>query len=278
MLNPLNSSWQASDMQLDGVRFLLIDGPNLIRRIHAAIPAEDNDKLIERTISSSLQSLSRALKQHTPTHALCAFECDGPTWRHASFPDYKKDRPPMPHELHEIFSRLKQEIQNNGVFTLSVAGMEADDIIASAAVKAAAAGAQVIILSTDTGQAQLLGPGIQQYNHFKQEPITEDSIQQRFSVTSGQLNDYLAMVGDKSHSLPGVPGIGAKTAARLLESYSGLEDILNAKEEIGGSIGKSLTEHRDSARLVKKLLALRTDISLGHPLRSFRYTNAEPAF
>ena len=265
-------------MQLSGIRFLLIDGPNLIRRIHAAIPAAGSEQIIEQTISSSLLSLSRALKQHTPTHALCAFECGGSTWRHEYFPDYKKDRPEMPQELHEIFSRLQQEIHDSGVFTLSVAGMEADDIIASAAVKAAAAGADVIILSTDSGQAQLLGPGIRQYNHFKQEPITEDSIQQRFSVTPRQLNDSLAMLGDKSHSLPGVPGVGAKTAASLLETYVSLEEILNAAEEIGGRIGNSLAEHRDSAMMVKKLLALRTDISLGHTLRSFRYRKDEPAF
>jgi 5'-3' exonuclease len=263
-------------MQLSGVRFLLIDGPNLIRRIHAAIPADSQSQIIEQTITSSLQSLSRALKQHTPTHTLCAFESDGPTWRHELFPDYKKDRPAMPGELIEIFSRLKQEIQQNGVFTLNIAGMEADDVIASAAVKAAAQGAEVTILSTDTGQAQLLRPGIRQYNHFKQEPITAETIQQRFSVKPTQLNDYLAMVGDKSHSLPGVPGIGAKTAARLLKTYSDLDEILTAENEIGGRAGESLSQNHDSARMVKKLLALRTDVSLGHSFRSFRYIVKHP--
>lgn len=263
-------------MRLSGVRFLLIDGPNLIRRIHAAIPADNQSQIIEQTTTSSHQSLSRALKQHTPTHALCAFECDGPTWRHELFPDYKKDRPAMPRELIEIFYRLKQEIQQNGVFTLSIAGMEADDVIASAAVKAAAQGAEVTILSTDTGQAQLLRPGIQQYNHFKQEPITAETIQKRFSVKTTQLNDYLAMVGDKSHSLPGVPGIGAKTAALLLDSYSNLEEIIAAADEIGGRTGKSLTEHRESARLTKNILALRIDIRLGHTFRSFRYIGQQP--
>lgn len=258
-------------MQLSGVRFLLIDGPNLIRRIHAAIPADNKTQIIEQTISSTHQSLARALKQHTPTHVLCAFECDGLTWRHEEFPDYKKDRPAMPEELNEIFSRLQQEIRDNGIFPIHITAMEADDVIASAAIKAAAQGADVTILSTDTGQAQLLRPGIRQYNHFKQEPITEEFIQQRFSVKTTQLNDYLAMVGDKSHSLPGVPGIGAKTAARLLESYQGIDEILVAAEDIGGRVGNSLTTNRDMVNLVKKLLALRTDISLGHSFRTFRY-------
>ena len=262
-------------MQLSGVRFLLIDGPNLIRRIHAAIPTDNKSQLIEQTISSTHQSLARALKQHTPTHVLCAFECDGLTWRHELFPDYKKDRPAMPEELNEIFARLQKEISENGILPIHIPAMEADDVIASAAVKAAAQGADVTILSTDTGQAQLLRPGIRQYNHFKQEPITEESIQQRYSVKTTQLNDYLAMVGDKSHSLPGVPGIGAKTAAKLLETYSGLDEILNAADEISGRAGDSLNENRDTARLVKKLLALRTDVSLGHSLRSFRYIDPQ---
>lgn len=261
-------------MRLTGVRFLLIDGPNLIRRIHAAIPAGDKSQIIEQTITSTHQSLSRALKQHSPTHALCAFECEGPTWRHELFPDYKKDRPAMPEELNEIFARLQREISENGIMTIHIAAMEADDVIASAAVKAAAQGAAVTILSTDTGQAQLLRPGITQYNHFKQEPITEQSIQTRFSVKATQLNDYMAMVGDKSHSLPGVPGIGAKTAARLLETYSGLDEILSAADEIGGRAGESLAENQDSARLVRKLLELRTDVGLGHSLRSFRCVDA----
>lgn len=258
-------------MRLSGVRFLLIDGPNLIRRIHAAIPAENSSQIIEQSITSSLQSLSRALRQHTPTHALCAFESDGPTWRHKEFPDYKKDRPPMAEELVEIFSRLKLEIQNIGVFTLNIAGMEADDVIASAAVKAAAQGAEVTILSTDTGQAQLLRPGITQYNHFKQEAITAETIFKRFSVKTTQLNDYLAMVGDKSHSLPGVPGIGAKTAARLLQSYSDLQEIIAAADEIGGRSGKSLTEHGETAMRIKNLLALQTSINLGQSFHAFRY-------
>ena len=176
----------------------------------------------------------------------------------------------MPVELKEIFTRLQKEISENGIMAVQLAAMEADDVIASVAVKAAAQGAAVTILSTDTGQAQLLGPGIRQYNHFRQEPITEETIQQRFSVKTTQLNDYLALVGDKSHSLPGVPGIGAKTAARLLDTYSGLDEILDATDEIGGKTGKSLSENRDLARLVKRLLALRTDLSLGYSLRSFR--------
>ncbi len=258
-------------MQLSGVRFLLIDGPNLIRRVHAAIPSEDPAQIIEQSITSSLQSLSRAIKQHTPTHALCAFETDGLTWRHERFPDYKKDRPAMPEELNEIFSRLKQEIKKAGIFTLTIHRMEADDVIASAAVKAAALGAEVTILSTDAGQAQLLGPGISQYNHFKQEPITEQTIQQRFSVRTQQLNDYLAMVGDKSHSLPGVPGVGPKTAARLLSAHARLEEIIANSDESGGRIEQAICDHKEQLLLVRDLLTLQTGLSLGHTFSEFRY-------
>lgn len=259
-------------MRLQGVRLLLIDGPNLVRRIHAAIPASDPQQLVEQTLSSSLQSLSRALKQHSPTHVLCAFECQGLTWRHERFADYKKDRPPPPKELEEIFLRLANDIPDLGIQVIQVDKMEADDVIASAAVKAAAGGAEVTILSTDTGQAQLLSQHIRQYNHFNQEEIDAVFIEQRYLVRPHQLNDYFALVGDKSHSLPGVPGIGKKTAARLLARYHDLESILSASDEIGGKTATSLQENADTARRVRNLSALRTDVELGQSLRSLRYS------
>lgn len=178
----------------------------------------------------------------------------------------------MAAELVDIFSRLQREIAEQGIQTIHIAAMEADDVIASAAVKAAAQGASVTILSTDTGQAQLLRPGITQYNHFTQQPITNDSIRQRYAVNATQLADYFALVGDKSHSLPGVPGIGAKTAARLLENDATLEDILASAEEMDGRIGESLSACHNSAMLMKQLLTLRSDIKLGLSLRDFRYT------
>ena len=139
-------------MQLSGVRFLLIDGPNLIRRIHAAIPTDNKSQLIEQTISSTHQSLARALKQHTPTHVLCAFECDGLTWRHELFPDYKKDRPVMPEELNEIFARLQQEISENGILPIHIPAMEADDVIASAAIENIIASAAIENIIAHTTQ------------------------------------------------------------------------------------------------------------------------------
>jgi 5'-3' exonuclease len=257
-------------MRLKGVRLLLVDGPNMVRRIHAAIPASEIPELVEQTISSTLQSLQRAVKQHQPTHILCAFECGGPTWRHIRFPDYKKDRPPMPRELVEIFERLEQEINAIGIKVVSIEQMEADDVIASTATRAAAEGAAVLILSTDSGQAQLLGDRICQFNHFSQEEITAGTINNRFGVKPAQLVDYFALVGDSSHSLPGVPGIGKKTAAKLLADYPDLESIIAAADEIGGKTGESLKTHADTANLVRELSALRVDVELGVPLREFR--------
>jgi protein Xni len=258
-------------MSLAGVRLLLVDAPNLIRRIHAAVPAQDNTQKIEQTVSSSIASLKRALTLHSPTHVLCAFESEGPTWRHAVNPDYKKDRPAMPVELREIYAKCKQGFKQEGIHSVNIDGMEADDIIASTATRAASLDAKVTILSTDTGQAQLLGENISQYDHFKDKPITSDSIRSRFGIEPHQLIDYYALVGDGSHSLSGVPGIGAKTAARLLASYPDLESVIKNSGEIGGRVGENLVEHAQTALQTRQLVSLRTDINIDKPLKDFRY-------
>lgn len=261
-------------MSLAGVRLLLIDAPNMIRRIHAAVPAQDDASKVEQTVSSSLASIQRALAQHSPTHVMCAFESEGATWRHAINPGYKKDRPPMPPELRDIYSQCIEKLTEHGIMSIRVDGMEADDIIASMAVKASSLGADVMILSTDTGQAQLLSDHINQYDHFRDAPITAQSIRDRYGVEPGQLVDYFALVGDSSHSLPGVTGIGAKTAAKLLAQHEDLEEVLANREEIGGRTGQNLGICAETARLTRQLVSLKTDVQLNQSLKDFRYQPA----
>jgi len=253
-------------MGLAGVRLLLIDGPNLVRRIHAAVPGGD----LDGTLSSVRQSLQRALDEHHPTHVIAAFESAPPTWRHILYSDYKKDRPPPTSELRELFSRVPEVFEDSGVHCVTLPGMEADDVIASTARRAAAQGAQVRVLSTDTGQAQLLGPGIRQFDHFQHREITAEMIRQRFGVDPVQLPDFLALAGDSGHSLPGVPGIGAKTAARLLTTHADLETAITGATGADRMAGL-LREHAESARLGRRLAVLRDDVELGLPLSHFRY-------
>lgn len=258
-------------MTLNGVRLLLVDAPNLIRRIHAAIPSPDPAQKIEQTVVSSLASVRRALAQHTPTHVLCAFEAEGSTWRHTVNPEYKKDRPQLSDELRELYSRCRQAFEQSDIHCIHQTGMEADDIIASVATRAGELGAEVVILSTDTGQAQLLSENIRQYDHFQSRPITADTIRQKLGIEPAQLVDYYALVGDASHSLQGVPGIGAKTAARLLEHYPDLETIIEKRNEIGGRTAETLGQYAATALQTRQLVSLRTDIRIDRPLKSFRY-------
>jgi 5'-3' exonuclease len=258
-------------MTLKGVRLLLVDAPNLIRRIHAAVPAPDRAQKVEQIAMSSLASVRRALTQHAPTHVLCAFEAEGSTWRHAVNPEYKKDRPQLSDELRELYSRCRQAFEQDGVHCIHQAGMEADDIIASMATRAAELGAEVVILSTDTGQAQLLSDKIRQHDHFQARAITADTIRQKLGIRPAQLVDYFALVGDTSHSLQGVPGIGAKTAARLLDRYPDLDTIIEKRNEIGGRIAENIGQFATTALQTRRLVSLRTDIRIDRPLKSFRY-------
>lgn len=262
-------------MTLTGVRLLLIDAPNMIRRIHAAVPASESQEKIEQSVSSSLASFKRALRQHAPTHVMCAFESSGTTWRHEVNPDYKKGRPAMPAELREIYAQCIDGLAQEGITSIRMDGMEADDIIASMAVRAASLDADVTILSTDTGQAQLLSERIRQYDHFRDEPISPDRIRKRYAVEPRQLIDYYALVGDSSHSLSGVAGIGAKTAAKLLADYADLEAILQDRDNIGGRIGENLDRYAETARQTRLLVSLKTDLRIDHSLKDFRYQPAE---
>ena len=128
------------------MRALLIDGLNLVRRIYAAVPGDENSlEHLEGALKSTVHSIGRALDELAPTHAACVFDAGGKNWRHEIFPDYKRDRPSMPDPLRLNFDRVEEAIEKVGVRCLSVPGTEADDVIATLALKIAAHGGQVCV-------------------------------------------------------------------------------------------------------------------------------------
>ncbi|MGI9318777.1 MAG: flap endonuclease Xni, partial [bacterium] len=257
---------------------LLVDGLNLVRRIYAAVPSppEDADEAqrtthIEGVIRSSTSSLERALRFHQPSHCVAVFEQVGPTWRHRLYPDYKKNRSPMPTPLSESMNELKKAFEIKGVQNYDRAGYEADDVIATMATKIAIHHGTVTILSTDRNYCQLLRPEISVYDHFGQRHLDREMIQKRFGVEPEQLPFLLALAGDSGLSIPGIPSIGVRTAARLVHEYHTLDNLLEASREMTGKIGSKLFNGQEIARLGLRLFTLRKDIDLGINLNQFRY-------
>ena len=255
------------------MKALLVDGLNLVRRIYAAVPEESRqeDESLAGVITSCTASLRRALKQHIPSHCLLVFDHGGQNWRHQHFPDYKKNRAPMPEALRNGLPKFEHAFGEIGVRCVSLAGYEADDVIATVAVKIAKHGGHAVILSTDRNYCQMLSEHIRVFDHFGQRYLDDDMIKKRFQVEPQQLPDLLSMAGDSSVSIPGIKAIGIRTAAKLLNDYGSLEKALKAADDIPGKLGSKLHGGREDARLAKTLFTLKTDIDLGINLNELRY-------
>jgi DNA polymerase-1 len=256
------------------ITLLLVDALNLIRRVYAAQPGEDGPERAEGARTSSVQSLRRALRQSAPTHAVCVFDGGGRSWRHELDPGYKQGHAPMPAALRQALDSYREAFREVGVVSLSYAGLEADDVIATLAVKATAAGATAIVLSTDKIFGELLAAGVRVRDHFRGRETDSAGLVEKFGVRPDQLADLLALAGDRGNNIPGVSGIGIKTAAGLLARFASLEEVLESAATIEGKLGERLREHAATARLCRRLVGLRTDLELGTNLNELRYSPA----
>ena len=253
------------------MKALLIDGLNLVRRIFSAVPGATDAVRHERAVIDSIAaSINRALSQHSPTHVVGVFDGDGPSWRHQIFPRYKGERPPMPQALREALPRIVSAIEATGVNCLIHPRCEADDLLATIATKVAGRGGQVVILSTDTSLCQMLSPGIEVHDHFSARQLDEAFVRQRFGVAPAELPDLLSLVGVQSSSIPGVRGIGPKTASRLITEHGDLEAVLAAAGGMPGRVGQLLVNASADARLSRQLVTLSQAIEVGVNLSQFR--------
>ena len=272
------------------VRFLLVDALNLIRRVYAAQPGDDGPERAEGAKTASVQSLQRALRESKPTHALVVFEGSEPSWRHLLFRDYKIGHKPMPEALRDALPAYKEAFQAIGVGSFSVPKVEADDVIGTLAVKVAAANGTALILSTDEVFLQLLCDHIAVRDHFGQRWLDRGHLRTKFGVAPEQFIDLLALAGDTTNAIPGVPGIGPKTAAKLIDNFGPLEAILaaagvndaeadaangapsgDASPSLTPKLRDKLFDHADDARMAKSLVRLQTDLDLGLNLKALRY-------
>lgn len=261
-------------MTIDSQRrpsLLLVDALNLIRRVYAAQPGEDGSERAEGAKVASVQSLRRGLRQSAPTHAVCVFDGDGQSWRHELYPDYKAGHAPMPEALGAALEGYRVAFGEIGVPSLTRPRFEADDVIATIACKAVAAGASVTILSTDKIFLGLLPRGVRVRDHFKGTDFHAQDVVAKFGVRPEQLVDFLALAGDRGNGINGVPGIGPKTAGELLSRFETLAEALEAADDLEGKLGERLRDHADMARLCYRLIGLRTDLDLETNLSELRY-------
>ena len=246
------------------IHLLIVDALNLIRRIHAVQGSP--------CVDTCLHALEQLIVHSRPTHAVAVFddEARNQSWRHQRLPDYKAGRAPMPEDLHAEMDNIRRAFEQRGVPCWASAGNEADDLAATLAVKVAAAGQQATIVSTDKGYCQLLSPTIQIRDYFQKRWLDAPFIAAEFGVRPEQLPDYWGLAGISSSKVPGVAGIGPKSATELLSQHPTLEALYANLEAVPEKWRKKLVEHRDMAFICREVATLQTDLALDGNLQQLR--------
>ncbi|MDA0272745.1 MAG: hypothetical protein O3C68_05795 [Proteobacteria bacterium] len=259
------------------IRFLAVDGFNLIRRIYEARIHKDKHQSESREVSgediaqvidATKSSLTRALKEHQPTHAAVVLEDHDKTWRHLLYPAYKANRSETPPMLLGNLPQFVTAFAELGVQSFGIDSYEADDVIATLATVVSVHDGEVVILSTDKIYLQLVNDKVIVYDHFADKRCDRIYVEERYDIMQDQYIDYLALVGDKSNNVKGVQGIGPKSAVTLLAEHKSLDRILSAKP--ANKMLKKVNECRADAIRSRQLVTLKTDVELGQNLKSFR--------
>ena len=266
-----------------GDHVYLIDGSGYIFRAYHALPplTRPSDGLPVGAVHGFCGMLWKLLRETgelaTPTHFAVIFDYSARTFRNDLFDGYKAHRPDIPEDLAPQFPLIRDAVKAFNVACIEQEGYEADDIIATYAMQALAAGAEVTIVSSDKDLMQLVRPGIRMYDTMKNKVIGEAEVMERFGVPPEKVIEVQALIGDSTDNVPGVPGIGVKTAALLIGEYGDLDTLLARASEIKQTKRReSLIAYADQARLSRTLVTLDVRVPLDVPLEATVVHQPEP--
>jgi DNA polymerase-1 len=242
---------------------VLVDGSSyLYRAFHALPPLSTSTGEPTGAVYGVINMLRKLLADYEPEYAAVVFDAGGKTFRDDLFEHYKAQRPPMPDALAVQSETLQAVIRAMGLPILCIEGVEADDVIGTLAVKATAAGLPVLISTGDKDIAQLVNDQVTLVNTMSGTVLDEAGVKAKFGVAPGQMVDYLALVGDTTDNIPGVPSIGPKTAVKLLSEYGTLDTLIAHTDQVGGRVGENLRAHLDLLKLSRDLARIRCDVPL----------------
>ena len=244
--------------------FVLVDGSYfLFRAFHALPPLTTSTGLHTNAIRGAISAIQKLMRRTQPTHMAVIFDTPEPTFRHELSPIYKGDRPSMPDELSQQIPYLHALIRALGIPLYMLPGAEADDIIGTLAKRAEAEGHQVLISTGDKDMAQLVTDKVTLEDSFKEKPMDVQGVFEKFGVWPNQIVDYLTLMGDASDGIMGVPGVGAKTAAKLLTEYGSLGGILENVDKIKGRVGQNIKDNVDGIAIDHQLASIVCDLDMG---------------
>lgn len=252
---------------------LIIDAMNLIRRIYAVQEKQNpnSEFALSATNNTACNALQKLIRIHQPSHIICVFDSHNKSWRHQCFSDYKLDRKPVPQALKAYLAEIQDSFFEMGIESLVTEQDEADDLIATLAVKMAEKQQYSVIVSTDKGFYQLLNAYTSIYDYFQHQHLDSYYVEQHQGLKINQLIDYWALTGISSSNIKGVEGVGPKGAMALLKEHQSLANMLQQQQPVQDKRLAKVISHQQDALLAKQLVTLKSDIPLGFNLKDLRY-------
>ncbi|MDH3232244.1 MAG: DNA polymerase I, partial [Alphaproteobacteria bacterium] len=262
----------------------LIDGSGYIFRAYHAIPVAAfrrsdgvHTNAVNGFCNMVMKLIDAAQADAAVDYMAVIFDAGSVTFRNEIYPEYKANRDEPPEELRPQFGLIREATRAFGLPSIEKAGFEADDLIATYAKQAAADGIDVVIVSSDKDLMQLVNEHVTMLDPMKERVIGHAEVIEKFGVGPDKVVEVQALAGDSTDNVPGVPGIGIKTAAQLIEEYGDLETLLERAEEIKQPKRReNLIEHADLARISKELVTLKDDVPTTESVEAFRLKDPDP--
>ncbi|EAG4095363.1 DNA polymerase I, partial [Listeria monocytogenes] len=259
-------------------KLVLIDGNSIANRAFYALPLLNNDKgVYTNAVYGFAMMLMNVLEKEKPSHVLVAFDAGKTTFRHTTFKGYKGGRQKTPSELSEQFPFIRELLTAYDIPQYELANYEADDIIGTLTKKAEADGMEVAIITGDRDLTQLASEKTTVYITKKgiadMETNTPETLKEKYNLTPEQIIDMKGLMGDSSDNIPGIPGVGEKTALKLLHEFGGtVESVLEHAEEISGKkLKEKVLENKELAILSKELATINVDSPIECTVESTKY-------
>ncbi len=244
-------------------KLVLVDGSSyLFRAFHALPPLTSSAGEPTGAMHGVLNMLNKLARDEQTDHFAVVFDASGKTFRDEIYAEYKANRPPMPDDLRAQIEPIHDAIRAMGIPLLRVQGVEADDVIGTLCRAAEAAGMTALVSTSDKDLAQLVTDKISLIDTMSDKRMDVDGVKAKFGVTPEQIVDYLALIGDSSDNIPGVPKVGPKTAQKWLNQYGDVGTLIESADEIKGKVGESLREHLGQLPMARQLATIKTDVAL----------------
>jgi DNA polymerase-1 len=259
-------------------KLILVDGSSfLFRAFHAVPPLTNAEGLPTNAVYGVSNMLRKLINDYNTPYVTVVFDAPGKTFRHDMYDQYKAHRPPMPDDLRVQIAPLHELIKSLGLPLIIEHGVEADDVLGSLAQNAARQGFEVVISTGDKDMAQLVTEQITLENSMTNTRMDIAGVEEKFGVKPEQIIDYLALMGDAVDNIPGVPKVGPKTAAKWLQQYGTLDNLIAHATDIKGKIGENLREALPQLPLSRELTTIKCDVALHYSLAELKRSEPDIA-